>query len=243
VIEIDVGPGVDLRYLTLSNFTIQGNGSEGDGIKIVAAGNDRWAYNWNIDNVTVNHVGGYGLDMQGSVFEGLVSNSWMTNNAKGGAYFTHLDGGIVSALHWFGGGLESNGGAGVTLDNGARDMSVDAATITNNNGAGISASQGITSVTGSTIADNHGPGVWFQNYGNFNHDTFSDSSGMQTVGITGWLAGDASFIGNTSTDATPLANVQGNGSALEIGNEGSITNGSTITVGGAGGGELASITV
>src|SRR5262245_57185675 len=144
VIEIDVGPGVDFRYLTLSNFTIQGNGSEGDGIKIVAVGNDRWAYNWNIDNVTVNHVGGYGLDMQGSVFEGMISNSWMTNNAKGGAYFTHLDGGIVSALHWFGGGLESNGGAGLTLDNGARDMSVDGATITNNNGAGISASQGIT---------------------------------------------------------------------------------------------------
>ena len=64
VIEFIVGPGVDLRYLELSNFTIQGNGSEGDGIKIVADGNDRGAYNWNIDNVTDNHVGGYGIDMQ-----------------------------------------------------------------------------------------------------------------------------------------------------------------------------------
>ena len=89
VIEIDVGPGVDLRYLTLSNFTIQGNGAEGDGIKIVANGNDRWVYNWNIGNVTVNHVGGYGLDIQGSVFEGLVSNSWMNGNTQGGAYFSH----------------------------------------------------------------------------------------------------------------------------------------------------------
>src|SRR5262249_47049189 len=118
VIEIDVGSGVDLRYLTLSNFTIQGNGSEGDGLKIVADGNDRWAYNWNINNVTVNQVGGYGLDMQGSVFEGLVSNSWMTNNAQGGAYFSHsANGGQASALHWFGGGFENNGGAGLTLDN------------------------------------------------------------------------------------------------------------------------------
>ncbi len=41
-------PGVDLRYLTLCNFTIQGNGAKGDGIKIVADGNDRWVYNWNI---------------------------------------------------------------------------------------------------------------------------------------------------------------------------------------------------
>ena len=28
------------------------------------------------------HVGGYGLDVQGSVFEGLVSNSWMIGNAR-----------------------------------------------------------------------------------------------------------------------------------------------------------------
>ena len=46
----------------------------------VADGNDRWMYNWTISNVTVQHVGGYGLDVQGSVFEGLVSNSWMNNN-------------------------------------------------------------------------------------------------------------------------------------------------------------------
>src|SRR4030095_6046815 len=77
LIQIIVDPGVDFRYLTLSNFTIQGNGREGDGIQIVADGNDRWCYNWTISNVTVEHVGGYGLDIQGSVFEGLVSNSWM----------------------------------------------------------------------------------------------------------------------------------------------------------------------
>src|SRR5437879_1264907 len=113
VIEFVIGPGVGLRYLDLSNFTIQGNGSEGDGIKIVADGNDRGLYNWNIDNVTVNHVGGYGLDVQGSVFEGLVSNSWMTNNGQGGALFEHSDGGgVASALRWFGGGVENNGRAG-----------------------------------------------------------------------------------------------------------------------------------
>ena len=59
VIQIIVGPGVDLRYLTLSNFTIEGNGREGDGIRIVADGNDRWVYNWTLENVTVQHVGGY----------------------------------------------------------------------------------------------------------------------------------------------------------------------------------------
>src|SRR5262249_20996683 len=71
LIQIVVDPGVDLRYLTLSNFNIQGNGQEGDGIKIVCDTNDGWVYNWNVSNVTVQHVGGYGLDMQGSVVEGI----------------------------------------------------------------------------------------------------------------------------------------------------------------------------
>jgi hypothetical protein len=35
LIEIHVAAGVDMRYLTLSNFIIQGNGNEGAGIRIV----------------------------------------------------------------------------------------------------------------------------------------------------------------------------------------------------------------
>jgi hypothetical protein len=241
VIQVVVGPGVDLRYLTLSNFTIQGNGREGDGIKLVAAGNDRWLYNFTVDNVTVDHVGGYGLDVQGSVFEGLVSNSWMTNDAKGGAYFGHLVDGQVSALRWFGGGFQNNGGAGLTLGNGARDISVDGASFVHNNGMGISAEWGVTSVTSSTFTDNKGPGVWFQNYGNFHNDTFT-STGAQTVGITGWQNGGVSLTSSTSTGA-PLANLQGYGSALLSSDSGQVTTGSNIVVGGEGGANVASVSV
>jgi len=242
VIEIDVGPGVDVRYLTLSNFTIQGNGQEGDGIKIVADGNDRWAYNWNIDNVTVQHVGGYGLDVQGSVFEGLVSNSWMNDNGKGGAYFAHLDAGQTSALRWFGGGAENNGGAGLTLDNGARDMSVDGATFSGNGGAGIDATSGITSVTDSTFDNNTGQGIDFQLYGNFNNNSFT-TSGAQTVGISGYQAGNTSLIGNVATGGEPLANLDGNGGSFQSGNAGTIVDGSGVSVSGMDGGNLAHVTV
>jgi hypothetical protein len=236
VIQINVGPGVDLRYLTLSNFSIQGNGQEGDGIKIVADGNDRWVYNWNISNVNVEHVGGIGLDVIGSVFEGTVSNSWMNGNAGGGARFAHsTGGGQASALRWFGGGFLDNGVAGLILDNGARDMSVEGASFVNNNGAGISAESGITSVSSSDFRDNHGPGVWFQNYANFNNDTF-ESSGAQTVGITGWLNGNATLFGNTSTYTgtgsapTVLANLQGNGSVAMAGG-GNVITGPNVTMG------------
>ncbi|MBS0219349.1 MAG: M10 family metallopeptidase C-terminal domain-containing protein [Proteobacteria bacterium] len=249
VIEIDVGPGVDLRYLTLSNFTIQGNGFEGDGIKIVADGNDRWAYNWNINNVTVNHVGGYGLDVLGSVSEGLISNSSMTNNGVGGAYFAHSEnGGQASALRWFGGSLEGNGGDGLTLDNGARDMSIDSVTFAHNGGAGISAGTGITAVTSCQFEDNHHYGIWFEGFGNFNNDNFI-SSGAQTTAISGYLQGNATLIGNTSTytgagpDPTVLANLQGAGNVFATGDTGTLVTGSNVSVSPAGDGDLAHISV
>src|ERR1044072_2422634 len=148
LIQIVVDPGVDFRYLTLSNFDIQGNGHEGTGIQLVADGNDRWAYNWTIDNVTVDGVGGWGLDMQGSVLEGLIVDLWLQDNTLGGAYFSHSpNGGVVSALRWLGGGAVDNGGPGILLDHGVRDMGVDGATFTGNDSFGINAPAGITAVS------------------------------------------------------------------------------------------------
>ena len=236
LIRIVVGPGVDLRYLTLSNFTIEGNGREGNGIELIADGNDRWAYNWTIDNVTVEGVGGYGLSMQGSVFEGMGSNSWMNGNGRGGAYFAHsAGGGVASALRWSGGGAEDNGGAGVTLDNGTRDLGVDGATFARNNGPGISALWGITDVTASRFDDNLGAGVAFQNYGHFNDDIFT-TTGSQTIGIDGYLAGDASLVGDTNAysgagpDPTLLADLQGHGGVFLTGTDGRVESGPGVAV-------------
>jgi len=247
VIQINAGPGVDLRYLTLSNFTIEGNGQEGDGIKIVADGNDRWIYNFTIENVTVRNVGGYGLDIQGSVFEGLISNCWMIGNADGGAYFGHSSGGgQASALRWYGGGAEGNGGAGITLGAGTRDLIDDGLSIANNNGVGISAEWGITSVSDSQFRDNRGDGIWFQNYGTFTNNTFT-SSGIQTIGIDGYMTGGATLIGNTSvytgsgTNPTVLANMQGFGSLYMVDDTGRVITGSQITVSGLGGGNQAQV--
>ena len=248
VIQINAGPGVDLRYLTFSNFTIEGNGQEGDGIKIVADGNDsRWLYNFTIQNVTVKNVGGYGLDIQGSVFEGLISNSWMIGNADGGAYFGHSSGGgIASALRWYGGGVEGNGGAGITLGAGMRDLMADGLSIANNNGVGISAEWGISSVSDSHFRDNLRDGIWFQNYGNFTNNTFT-SSGVQTTGLDGYLTSGATLIGNTSvytgsgTNPTVLANMQGYGSLYVVDDTGRVITGSQITVDGVGGGNEAQV--
>jgi len=237
LIQIVVGPGVDFRYLTLSNFTLQGNGREGNGIEIIADGNDRWAYNWTISDVAVQGVGGYGLDLEGSVFEGMISNSWMNGNGLGGAYFTHsAHGGWVSALRWFGGGAQGNGGAGVTLDNGVRDLGIDGALFVDNAGPGISALSGITSVGDSTFEDNLGAGIAFRNYGNFSDNVFS-SSGAQAVGIDGYVAGTATVAGNIGRgpDPTMLADLQGNGVLFMRGNHGEVVSGASLTANAADG--------
>jgi len=236
LIEIRVGPGVDLRYLTLSNFTIEGSGHEGDGIRIVADGNDRWLYSWIIDNVTVRQVGGFGLDMQGSIFEGTVSNSWMNANGAGGAYFAHAKDGVASALRWFGGGFQDNQGAGLTLDKGARDMSVVGATFVDNQGPGIDATQGITAVHASNFENNEGMAVFFQNFANLSDNAFS-TDGPQTLGASGWVTGQANLLNNASSftgtapDTTQIANLQGTGSAVMIGG-GTFVTGPHVTVGG-----------
>ena len=228
LIEIVADPGVSLRYLTLSNFTIAGNGGEGDGIQIVADGNDRAVYDWSISNVNVENVGGYGIDVRGNVFEGMVSNSWMSGNHLGGAYFADTaSGGIASALRWFGGGFQNNGGAGLTLDDGVRDMAVESASFLNNNGPGIDAMSGITAVSDSTFVNNLGVGVDFQNYGNFDNNTFS-TSGSQTIGMSAYLVNTATLVNNTSTytgggsDPTELANMRGPGGLFLAGDSGHI---------------------
>lgn len=237
VIQINVGPGVDLRYLTLSNFTLQGNGQEGDGIKIVADGNDRWLYNWTVSDVNIRDVGGIGLDVIGSVFEGMVSNTWVTGNAEGGARFAHSpSAGLASALRWYDGGAQDNGVAGIILDNGTRDLSVDGAAFSENHGPGIAAPYGITSVADSRFEDNQGAGVSFQNYGSFIGNSFV-TSGAQTYGVEAWLQGQAILVDNASSytgpgaNPTALANLQGLG-VVGLSGDGKVIAGPTLEVKG-----------
>src|SRR5262249_31145258 len=153
-----------------------------------------------------------------------------------------LGDGQASALRWFGGGASGNGGAGITLDNGTRDLSVDGATFAGNHGSGIDALWGLSSVSSSTFSDNQGAGINFQDYGNFNQNTF-ESTGTQIVGIYGYLQGNATLIGNTASGAGTLANIQGEGASLQVDNTGTIVHGDAVAVSGMGAGNVAHVTV
>ena len=235
VIEIVAGPGVNVSNLTLSNFGIIGNGQEGDGIKIVAAGSDR-SINLSISNVNIEHVGGIGLDVLGNV-SGKVVDSWMHGNDAGGARFANSGGGTADALQWIGGGFRKNGVAGLILDNGARDMYVQGAYFVENYGAGIYATTGITLVEQSGFENNAGAGAWVGGSSAFLADTFS-THGAQKVGIAGTLnGGKVISIGSSNeyygggTDPTAYMNLQGSGT-LSIAGSGKVIAGSGISVTG-----------
>jgi hypothetical protein len=238
LIEIIVGAGVNISNLTLQNFSIEGNGAEGDGIKIVADGTDCAIASLNVDNVSVEHVGGIGLDVIGNVSQGLIVDSWMNGNAQGGARFANSPaGGVAGGLEWEGGGFRHNGVAGLILANGTHDMTVKGAYFVENNGPGIDATSGITLVQQSGFENNVGTGALIQGSGNFTDDTFS-TYGPQTAGVGGYLSGgkitltgmDAEYYG-AGADPTVAANVQGTGT-LDIGGGGNIVVGSGISVTG-----------
>jgi hypothetical protein len=170
--------------LSLSDFSILGNGGEGAGIRIVADGADRSVHDWRISNVNVEHVGGIGLDVVGNVSRGLVLNSWMN---QGGARFSGSPGGgMPEDVEWVFGGMRKNGVAGLILDNGAHDFSVSGAYFVDNDGPGIVATSGIALVEASGFENNLGTGAVVQGSATFTADTFA-TYGRQTTGIGGYL--------------------------------------------------------
>jgi Ca2+-binding RTX toxin-like protein len=238
VIEIIVGPGVNLNGLTLSNFLIEGTGQEGDGIKIVADGSDRSVQNSTFSNLELEGLGGIGLDVLGNVSHGTVFDSWMNANAQGGARFANsAHGGVASGLEWTGGGFRQNGGAGLILDNGTHDMTVKGAYFVDNHGPGIDATSGLTLVQGSGFENNQGTGAIVQGSATFNGDTFS-TYGPQTTGIGAYLAGgqvtvsgDLAEYYGAGSPTIPLADVQGLGT-LAIAGNGPVVVGPNVTVTG-----------
>src|SRR5262249_12530699 len=120
-------------------------------------------------------------------------------------------------LLWIGGGFRKNGVAGLILDNGAHDMTVQGAYFVENDGPGVDATRGITLIEQSGFANNNGVGALVQGAATFVDTTFS-TWGVQQTAIGGSLAGQqitmiatGSEYYGASPDNTVLANVQGTG--------------------------------
>ena len=137
-----------------------------------------------------------------------------------------------------GGGVRKNGVAGLILDNGASDLSVTGAYFVDNDGPGLIAPSGITSVRSSGFENNLGSGAIVLGSASFADDTFA-TYGRQPTAIGGYLSGDhvvLTGVGNeyygAGADPTVLANLQGQGT-LAIAGGGNVVAGPNVAVTGA----------
>lgn len=236
-------PGVNLRNMVVQDLIIQGNGHESDGLKIACPGNDSWIYNWRLSGVSAFGCGGYGLNVEGSVFEGLVLDSWVCNNTLGGARFAHAPAGVnqgqCSAVRWLGGGARKNA-AGILLDNNCRDLRVEHAAFIENTGYAISAELGFSSVSNSHFENNgrdvSGRAIGYQVAVTLRDCTFS-TAGVQTTCVYGYNVGDSildncghEYYGPGADPVTMFA-VNGAGRLLVTNNEPGSVVGTTLVKG------------
>lgn len=235
------GADIAARYMTLTNFTIMGNGNESDGIFVNVPRNDSWNYNFNFENVNVMGCGRHGINCEGSIFEGIFFNCWVDSNLGAGARLSHtpvgVNTGAASALQWVGGGARKNIGPGILLEEGCRDLHVSHAYFVDGEDIGISADLGITNISNCGFENNQGWGVKFGSFAAVRDCTFS-TYGKMSIAIEGYMAGDA-VIDNCSMeyygpdpDTTKLGHFAGNGNVLVTNNSLCTTSGSAVIVKG-----------
>lgn len=106
-----------VRYFRLTGgLTINGNGSEGNGLHIFCPTESYFFYNFLIDGLAVQGVGGDGLLIEGDVFEGTVANSYF-EDCKNGAVFADSQGGVCSAINVIGCFFSQNSNYGLWCTN------------------------------------------------------------------------------------------------------------------------------
>lgn len=219
-IEVDT-PNVNLQYMILEKFQIIGNGKEGNGLVIRCATNSSWIYTSTFRDIVTINCGKAGQVYDGSVFESNLSGCYSMGN--GGAGFVFSDnpaGGNCSAMHMQLCGSRKNGGNGVDMLNGCRDVHVKTTYFCENHGWGINATQGIEEVD-SCGFENNGGGLTFQNYANLSRCTFS-TGGTQKTQIDGYLSGASTMIGTDweyygPAPSTQFANLRGTGTMSVMG--------------------------
>lgn len=87
-----------VRYLRLSGFSIEGNGSDAHGLHLFCPNGSSFLSNGFLDSITVEGMGQNGLFFEGNVFEMSVMNCAFQNNLNGATFAHTTTGGVCSAI-------------------------------------------------------------------------------------------------------------------------------------------------
>jgi len=223
-INVTGGSGTDVRYLNIRDFGIWGNGAEGDGLVIECDTNDKWLHNWKLEDIVIEGCGGNGAVIEGSIFEGSISNCWASSNEAAGFVLQHYAGGICSAIKMIGGGARKNGANGIRMLDGMNDLKAFGADFIENGDTGIWAEQGVTLLNGCHFENNALAGVAFQNFATMIGCTGGTWGPQTYLALTSALAGPCEMIGcsnpwyGTGPDPTMVAQTGGAGTLYFVGN-------------------------
>jgi hypothetical protein len=107
-----------VRYFRLvGGLTIQGTGSDGNGVHIYCPGGKAFFYNATLEGLSIEGTGIHGLLFEGNVFESVILTSFFQDCKKHGATFAHSKGGICSAINVIGCFFNQNGEYGLCATN------------------------------------------------------------------------------------------------------------------------------
>lgn len=207
-----VTSGSDIRYLQIRNFTINGNGTERDGLVLESPGADAACpvYCSQITDVNVKNAGRHGIRISGDVFESSIFNVWTHGNHDQGIQFENNAGGVVSAISMFGGGHRKNLGHGLNAIGGPRDIKSFGQYYCENGSDGCWFETGMTGMWGCGFENNVGSGVAFQNYANLWGCTAS-TYGPTDFLVNGYLAG-----GNVLIEGSGVEYYGGAGDTIKV---------------------------
>ncbi len=154
VLSIDVR--ATLRYVLMEGLQIRGSRQDGAGLRISCQKRGAYFYNFCLRDLIVEGCGGDGIQLVGNVFEGQLINCYARDNGHDGALMAHgAEDTVLSAVHVLGSVFGGNRRNGLSLEDGAADISCHGCYFLLNGRFGLSADHGATLLSHCGFENNH----------------------------------------------------------------------------------------
>lgn len=220
-----VPAGVCARSMFVGNLKFQGAGNEDALLQIDVARPDKWLVNPELRTIYCEGSGNVGIRLMGDLFEGNLYGV-STMNCKGdGVHLANLEGGVMSAMRWFGGTQRQNGGHGILYEgyDGPHDMRLFGLYFCENGKNGINALCGLELVDACGFENNHGgAAIYAENFCYLRKCTGS-TYGPQPWLLQGYVVGEFSLdtcsVAGYNGGAPKIAQLTGGGTVRLVGTD------------------------
>lgn len=153
---IDIDVRATLRFFRIEGLHLAGRGKEGTGLRISCQRRGTYFYNFCIRDCAIEGCGNNGCELVGNFFEGQIINCYFRDNGRDGARFAHgAEDTVFSAVHTFGSVFGGNHRNGVSIEDGAADVSFHGCYFLLNGMFGLSAETGVTLLSHCGFENNH----------------------------------------------------------------------------------------